>query len=175
MQKRRYSIRTARNRIIVFIVFFAFIAVLLSLSGCSSFAKLQDDQQLMISLDGGSEKTEVDTHGGMGGDGYSLTIYSFEDNSALEQIQTNKAWKPLPMNDVTEKLAYGKDDVGPYLCDDDQNPILPKVTDGYYILIDRRDTKEQKEQDILDGQSFNFTIAIYDTDLNKLYVGKLDT
>lgn len=172
MQKRRCDKLTGRNGIIVF---FVSMALILSLSGCSSFAKLQDDQQLMISLDGGSEKTEVDTHGGMGGDGYSLTIYSFDDDSVLNQIRTNKAWETLPMDDVTEKLAYGKEITGPYLCDDDQNPILPKVKNGYYILIDRRNAGEQKEHNILDGLSFNFTIGIYDSDLNKLYVGKLDT
>ncbi|MGN0362132.1 MAG: hypothetical protein ACI4ET_04755 [Bilifractor sp.] len=42
----------------------------------------QDEEQLMVSLDSADEVNEIDTHGGMGGDGYSVTVYSCEEYEA---------------------------------------------------------------------------------------------
>ena len=60
---------------------------------------------------------------------------------------------------------------GPYLNDNNGNPLFPEVENGYYLLIDR----QNDAQDILDRHSFNFTVAVFDSDENTLHYGKLDT
>lgn len=145
------------------------------LTGCGSLTVEPDQKELMITLDSAKKESEVDTHGGFLGDGYSLTVYSCDDGLVLTRIQENKEWKTLPLDDVTEKLIYGKNGIGPYLCDEELNPIFPQVENGYYILIDRQDKETAEGREILDRYSFNFTIGLYDTDTNKLYVGRLDT
>lgn len=47
---------------------------------------------------------------------------------------------------------------------------------GYYILIDRQvGNRKTSGEDILQRNSFNFTLGLYDTDTNTLYFCKLDT
>ena len=73
-------------------------------------------------------------------------------------------------------LVYGLSDdsyqIGPYLNDGSGNPLFPEVVQGYYRLIDRQN---DTEQDILERYSFNFTVAVYDSEENILYYGKQDT
>ena len=58
------------------------------------------------------------------------------------------------------------------LSDWDWNPLVPDIQNGYYRLIDRH---SDRETDILDRYSFNFTVGLYDTDNNTLYFCELDT
>ena len=80
------------------------------------------------------------------------------------------------MDETTTALIYGLSDdsyqIGPYLNDGSGNPLFPEVAQGYYRLIDRQD---DTEQDILERYSFNFTVAVYDSEENILYYGKQDT
>ena len=78
-------------------------------------------------------------------------------------------------------LRWESDDatyqVGPYLTDDNNNPVIPQIENGYYYFLDRhsRSVDSYDDSDVLDRYSFNFTIAIYDADNDILYYVEFDT
>ena len=64
-----------------------------------------------------------------------------------------------------------------YAMVDDMN--IPEVDKGYWFVLDRHSETKDKynEKDIFDEDrhSYNFTVAVFDTDKNILYVYELDT
>lgn len=124
--------------------------------------------------------SDMDTHGGFHGDGTAVIILDCADTGIPEQISTAGNWKPFPLDDTVRTLVYGTGDknvkIGPYLIDEDGEPLLPEIKDGYYLLIDRQ-TEDGKATgpDILHRASFNFTLGLYDAAAEKLYLCKMDT
>lgn len=153
------------------------LVVLFALTACGS-KSVQDtvSAELGIDASGGKELSTADTHGGFHGDGVSSVALSFSDVSVLEEIKRNADWKSFPMDDTVQTLVYGMNDetssIGPFISDENGNPLVPEIRNGYYILIDRQ---EEKDTDILDRSSFNVTVGLYDTDTNTLYCCVLDT
>ena len=125
----------------------------------------------------------VDSHSGFHGDGASLQTWTFEDESLLKQIQADSAWKTLPLTENLEAVLYGVTyeeglsvtTIGPYVSFSEEQ--LPRVEHGYYYFVDCQAESEQQHSDeqIMERASFNFSIAIYDTDTNTLYYVEVDT
>ena len=154
----------------------AAIAMSVMLAACQSGDPAgQIGSELGLDLSGSTVTSKVEDHG-FHGDGTTFDLLTFEDDSVLQQIQESSDWNPLPMYETTTALIYGLSDdsyqIGPYLNDGSGNPLFPEVVQGYYRLIDRQD---DTEQDILERYSFNFTVAVYDSEENILYYGKQDT
>ena len=158
--------------------------LLAGLTACK--AKTPQDlasEALSLDLSAGSEVSSYDTHSG-NGDGTSCVVLSFQDDAVLEQIQASDAWHPLPVDQTTQVLVYGFSEetgetswqIGPFLTDDNGNPLVPEVQNGYYVLLDRQaEDGKTPGSDILDRGSFNFTFGLYDTDTDTLYCCELDT
>ena len=153
------------------------IGMLLSLIFCFNAcgpksAKDIVSNSLKIDVSAAEEISATDTHGGLHGDGTSYIVLKFSDDSLLGQIQGNERWSALPLNRTAKALAYGISEdgnhIGPYLG----NIELPEITKGYYCLIDRQG---EKETDLLERASLNFTLGIYDTDTDTLYFCEVDT
>lgn len=126
---------------------------------------------LGIDIPSGAPMKRVDTHGGFNGDGATWVSVGFtSDKNPTEQIKNNHDWKPLPLDEVADVLAH---DLKIQL-DDGEATLMPEVENGYYIVIDRHSQKNEND-DILGRTSYNFTIAIYDTDANILYYCEFDT
>ena len=138
---------------------------------------------LDLALAQGNLIENVDTHSGSHGDGDSLQTWTFADDSLLKQIQADSAWKPFPLTKNLEALLYGVtyDEglsvtvVGPYVSFSEEQ--LPRVEHGYYYFVDRQAESEQQNSDeqILERVSYNFSIAIYDTDTDTLYYVEADS
>lgn len=150
------------------------------LTACGS-KSTQDtvSKELGIDVSSGKEVSNYDTHSG-NGDGTSYVVLSFSNDTVVAEIQSNSSWKSFPLDETVETLVYGVSDetisVGPYLSDDEGNALVPKIQNGYYLLIDRQVESEKASRvDILQRPSFNFTLGLYDTDTNTLYFCKLDT
>ena len=124
----------------------------------------------------GEEVSYFDDHGGFHGDGTTCIAYSFDGDTALEVIKNSSDWSEFPLDDTVRIIVYGITDEngsrGPYLCDGEGNTLVPEIQNGYYRLIDRQ---EDKEKDILDRYSLNFTLGLYDTDTDTLYLCEMDT
>ena len=163
----------------------AFILVILSLllgiSGsrqlANQFSTANMSQTLQVALAQGTMIENVDTHGGFHGDGQSLAVWKFDDNSALEQILKDPDWKDL------EALLYGVvydtglsiTEIGP--CVDFSEEQLPQIQNGYYYFVDRQAESEIQHSDaqIMERASLNFSIALYDVDTDTLYYIEVDT
>lgn len=149
--------------IICTIVIFAF-----SLIGCGD--KDTVAYNLKLNVSNGEVTESFDTHGGFNGDGTTFVKIKFSDNSALTQIENNNVWTPLPSDETVQALLYG--DYGGFVCDDDGNSLIPKIKNGYSMLIDKQD---DSLTNMLERASFNFVLGVYDTDTNTLYYYELDT
>lgn len=115
-----------------------------------------------------------DTHGGMLNEGELLEKIYFSEkqsNNFINRIKENANWKELPM---TERL-HNK--VCKYSIDEEMN--IPEVNNGYWFLLDRHSKAKDKYnvEDLFDENrhSYNFTVAVFDTDVNILYIYELDT
>ncbi|WP_303873615.1 hypothetical protein [Eubacterium ramulus] len=138
---------------------------------------------LDLALAQGNLIENVDTHSGSHGDGDSLQTWTFAEDSLLKQIQADSAWKSFPLTENLEALLYGVtyDEglsvtvVGPYVSFSEEQ--LPRVEHGYYYFVDRQAESEQQNSDeqILERVSYNFSIAIYDTDTDTLYYVEADS
>ena len=117
---------------------------------------------------------EKDTHGGFRNEGELLKKIYFSEkqaNNFVNKVKENTNWRKLP---ITERL-YNK--VCKYAMDEQMN--IPEASNGYWFVLDRHSETKDKhnEKDIFDEDrhSYNFTVAVFDTDKNILYVYELDT
>ena len=159
---------------IILLIFASFCIALVS-CGNSSFEKTVS-KELGIDAKGGRVISNEDTHGGFQGDGETFISIEYDNKALEEEIKANPAWKALPLDKTSEALIYGTENedgcIGPFLSDEEGHPLIPKIEKGYYILIDRQ---SEKEGDILERYSFNFTFSIYDSHNDMLYFCKFDT
>lgn len=100
------------------------------------------------------------------------------DTKTVEEIKSE--WKELPLTENLTALVYGLEDetssIGPYISKDGV-VLFPEVENGYYYFYDRHSesTDHFDDTNVLDRHSFNFVIAIFDTDTNRLYYSRFDT
>ena len=151
-------------------------ALLMALSACGAVSPQEThSRELGVDLSSGTALSSYDTHGG-NGDGTSCTVLDFTDHSLAGQLQDASDWTPLPLDPTAQALVYGISEdtvsIGPFLTDADGTPLVPEIQTGYYRLLDRQNNKEVP---LLERFSFNFTLALYDTDADRLYVCELDT
>lgn len=165
-------------------IFCAIDAVLLigCLGACSSNSETNTiSKALAIDLSGGTVISSNDTHGWFG-DGDTYVEISFDDDSGTAlagAMSDNSNWCAFPLSDNLQAVVYGRADgdaqYGPYITDDAS--IIPQIEHGYYYFCDRHSESNNPKDDteLLNRYSMNFTIALYDTDNNKLYYYELDT
>ena len=152
------------------------MVLLVALTACKSeSARDAVSEALGIDASSGSELSAYDTHSG-NGDGASCVALRFSDDTVLEEIKDGTEWESFPLDETVQTLVYGTETgttkAGPFLSDGDGNPLVPEIQNGYYRLIDRH---SDTGTNILERHSFNFTVALYDTNTNTLYFCELDT
>ena len=54
---------------------------------------------------------------------------------------------------------------------------MPKIENGYYIFYDRSDesTNNEDDSELINRHSYNFSMAVYDSDTNRMYYFEYDT
>jgi hypothetical protein len=121
---------------------------------------------------------ESDTHGGFHGDGYYYLILDCSENreQAMELIED---WKQLPLTENLQIIMYGgeKDGISyaPKLPEEAHWPI---ISNGVYKFVDRYSEFVADRSDdakLFDRHSYNFSVAVYDFDTDKLYYFEFDT
>lgn len=152
----------------------AVACVALAAGGFGPSARDAAFRDLELSASSGQLISHVSTYSG--GEGASCTAVALEDESVLRAIQDSAAWSPLPVDETVRILMYGEDvedgRIGPYATDGVGHALAPEIQNGYYRLIDRH---EDAGAGILERNSFNFTVGLYDADSDTLYCCKLDT
>ena len=119
---------------------------------------------LGVDLGGAEIVSDRDDHGGLQGDGTTFTVLRLTEESAGE-IEKSAAWHGLPLDETAQALLKLTDKFD-----------SPEIQAGRYLLIDRQSDELQKEEpDILKRYSFNFTLAVFDSDTKTLYYCTMDT
>lgn len=120
---------------------------------------------------------EQDTHGGFHGDGSYYLILDCSNNTE-KALKIVDGWNKLPLSENLDLIMYGGEKGGiTYVYHLSEEAHIPRIENGYYCFMDRNSEAEDPSDDtlLLDRASFNFTIAIYDSDSNKLYYFVFDT
>lgn len=111
---------------------------------------------------------EVDTHGGFHGDGSYYLIMDCSKNreKALKIIND---WNELPLSENLNSIMYESD-----LAEEAK---MPKLENGYYRFYDRHSesTDSSDDSELFDRASFNFSLAVYDSDTDMMYYFEYDT
>lgn len=102
-----------------------------------------------------------DTHGGFHGDGTTLLVLSGD-----ACIPDSRFWHDLPM---TKNVRDALESFGP--------EGMPEIKNGQWFFLDRHSkTTDPTDSSMLFGRgSWNFTLAVYDSDAEVLYYLKVDT
>lgn len=113
---------------------------------------------------------EIDTHGGFHGDGEALAKIYFNNKQAenfVKKIQNNNHWKELPIDKMTKTS----------INDITKEIYVPIVENGYSFFLNRNKKAKDKYNynEIFDNASLNYSIAIFDSDFNILYIYSIDT
>ena len=121
--------------------------------------------------------SQTDSHGGFHGDGTYAAIYDCSENKEYV-LEIVEKWNKLPLTENLELILYGGEKDGKsyaYNLADDAG--FPEVSNGYYFFCDRHSesTNRNSDGDLFNRYSFNFSIAIYDTDNDMLYYIREDT
>ena len=120
---------------------------------------------------------ELEDYGGFPADGSHYLILDCSGNKqkALEII---KNWNKLPLSENLNIAMYGGEKDGVIYGYELANEAhMPKIENGYYIFEDRHSESNDGKDDagLLGRHSFNFSIAVYDCDTDKMYFFKFDT
>ena len=127
------------------------------------------------------------------GDGTAYTIIKNINRKFEKQVKNRKDWSHKPTK-LERLLLYGykyriekgpnikpfeeEMEEGPYVTDDKEKRIVPKMDNAYYYLKDTEwyeNEKEKEKERRLDPVPRNFIIAVYDVDNNRLYYYEYDS
>lgn len=114
-----------------------------------------------------------DSHDCFHGDGECLAKISFDNGQAKKfekKIEKNCRWNRLPMPEILQDKVS---------LEAEEGMNMPVVKRGYYYFLDRHSQVNDKynpcDIDEKSRASWNFTVAVFDTDENILYYYELDT
>lgn len=120
---------------------------------------------------------ELDTHGGFFGDGSYYIIFDCSNNKE-KALKIVEDWNELPLSENLNLIMYGGEKDGvTYGYELAEEAHMPKIENGYYIFEDRHSgSKDSKDDsDLFNRHSFNFSIAVYDCNTNKMFFFAFDT
>jgi hypothetical protein len=171
------------KRSISFALAAAALALLCALSSCQPRQLADGVQQLLnaragmdclgLDLSQGTVTQQEDSHGGFHGDGSAFTVLTFdaEARKTLEGEISGCCWHPLPM---TENVAQAVECLA---LDETGARLIPEVEQGYYYFQDRHSDSQNPADDsaLFDRYSYNFTLAVYDSEIGTLYYYEEDT
>ncbi|MDD4760670.1 MAG: hypothetical protein PHU66_07665 [Bacteroidaceae bacterium] len=158
------------------------LIIICSLTGCfSQSINKRISNTIEIRLPTNLKIDYEDTHGGFHGDGETFAKIEFDTSEAENislQITNHKGWRNLPLSENLNLIMYGgeKNNVE-YVYNFAERLGIPYIENGYWFFTDRHreSSFSEKDEDLFQRNSFNFTLALYDTDTNTLYYFEFDT
>lgn len=151
--------------------------VCLLLTGCGRDGKTSQAMAIAdeLGIRESSLLTLEDSHGGFHGDGDTFVVFQ------TPGFQPGEGWQEFPLPENLSIALWGgtAGDMqwGSLLTDSSGEPLMPELETGYYYFCDRhsKSTNQSDPSALLDRGSFNFTLAIYDADSEKVYYFEKDT
>ena len=131
------------------------------------------EDSLGVDVSSGVTLQGYDDHSGFHGDGTMYAVLEFSDDTVEKMISAPGGWHALPLTENLQTLVYGmrttEAAIGPYI-----GITMPKVDRGYWYFYDRQG-ETFDDDEVLSRPSYNYTIAIYDVDADRLYYCEYDT
>lgn len=157
------------------IIYLVFIIITI-LSGCAKTTP--DDvayisEKIGIDISGSKIIEKTDTHGGFHGDGMMFAQIEISNKKFEQELKNIGKWSKEP-SELTEILLYGNEEWSPYIVDDNGEPLMKKIENGYYFIINDTDSNEENIE-WSEMYSVNAIVAVYDVDNNILYYYEIDT
>jgi hypothetical protein len=157
-------------------------------SGCVSTDETLLDglsEEIKIDISFGEVVDHVETHGGFLGDGQTYVEVRFTEEETIlliDEISSSQKWKELPTSEELNVALYGGQIGDAYwssFVESEQSgiPALPNVENGYYFFENHNYAANglNDEAAIFDSYSFNFTVALFDVDNNRIFFFDFDT
>ena len=151
------------------------LAIMLNLVACSSGTAAQN--YFGFSKKDFTVTEEVDTHGGFHGDGSYYLILDCSENKE-KALENMSGWNELPLSENLDLIMYGGEKDGKtYSYNLAEEANIPKIENGYYCFRDRHSESTDSSDDskLFDRYSFNFSVALYNSDTDMMYFFKFDT
>lgn len=138
------------------------------------------DDKIELDIKGCEVKENIDTHFIGDGNVYITLDCSNKSEYITKQISN---WHKLPLSNVLKVAIYGgnKNEETYHfgILEDNEDYYMPVIPNGFYYFVDKQNKEAEKHSDkyLLDDDrySYNYYIAIYDMDTNKLYFIEDDT
>lgn len=154
--------------------------LIIFISGCSSSPTQVIKTKINLDISSCKIENKIDEHAFNGdGDYFIKANCSESPDDILDQISD---WKTLPLSENLQIMMYGgKKGTTTYWHNLAEKIGIPLIENGYYYFVDRFAKNYNDIDDIysdealLGRSSFNFTVAIYDTDNDLLYYYEFDT
>ena len=158
------------------------LIILLIIAGCSGESnQAYIAEQIKIKMPKALNIEYTDDHSGFHGDGKRFAKIEFDNNNGLNiisQIENSDRWNKMPLTENLNLIMYGgiKNDVE-YAYKFAEELGIPEIKNGYWYFLDRHSesTHPEKDTELFDRHSFNFTLSMYDADNNTLYYFEFDT
>lgn len=160
------------NKKLIYLVFI----IIAILSGCANTTV--DDvtyisKQIGIDIEGSKIIEKTDTHEGFHGDGELIVQVEINNKNFEQELKQSDKWSQEP-SELTEILLYGNEECSPYISDDNDKPLMKKIENGYYFIINNADSNEA-DSEWSEMYSVNAIVSVYDVDNNILYYYEIDT
>lgn len=163
-------------------VFMLLVLLSLTLTGCLFGGETADiGKAVELDLGGSVLVRSEDSHGCFLGDGQLVALLDCSAAPLTDTIKSHPHWHALPLTEPLTRLLIAQSDGNglnaPTFTDEDGRALLPDIRNGYYFFKDRHAEADNVYDDtgLEERYSYNFTVAVYDTDTNKLYYCKIDT
>lgn len=154
------------------------LIVVFNISGCSSISTSEYiKKEIKVDISKCNIIVDNNEHSGFLGDGeyYVKAECLDEEKNLTKQVSS---WNKLPLSENLQLIMYGghKDGIE-YGYELAKKLDIPEIKNGYYFFIDRHSESKDKfnDENIFDRYSFNFTLAMYDSDFNVFYYYEFDT
>jgi len=166
------------------------ILILMLLFGCSKAKEPVDYVSELLGTDTSEFAVTAyyDTHSGWLGDGETVLIMSLtehQETQLLRDTQNHFCRYDLPFSQPISIALYGGEMDrggvsyyhGSLFHTDSGEPIVPQITNGFYLFYDRHSESTDPSNDfrLHYRGSWNFDLAVYDADTRTLYYLVLDT
>ena len=164
-----------RKRILLALILLLVLAVAVKI-GDSNRRSTPLSRELGIEQEKYVTLHEQDDHGGFHGDG--LYHIALDCSANMDEIvAVTDDWPALPLPDKLRYVLYRTElDSDIYAYDLAEQASIPYVQNGCYYFHNRHsEAKDAWDTDIFGKYSFNFSIAIFDSDANILYFMAFDT
>lgn len=159
------------------------VLINLTFLACSSSNSKQEyiAEQINITMPDVLNIEYTDEHKGVHGDGQTFGKVEFDETNGKNfvlNIENNQIWNKLPLTENLNLLMYGGEKNNIVYEDEFAQKLgITHMENGYWFFIDRHTQSDcdNKDTDLLDRCSFNFTLAMYNADINTLYYFEFDT